>query len=204
MFTSRHIIGGTLDLLICDSELQLDDLAVIDIGVSDHHLLTCPINISVAASTFVTKIARNWHCFDVNAFRTGVVGSIGATSVNSWNDIPLDDLVEYYDSIITSLLDRLAPRRTETFRIRPWNVWFVDDCKAAKRLSRMKEKKSLKTKLPSDWKDWTKQLHDYHKLCASKSSLFWKCQMETGSFQPKENVACHQHRSWPNWASSIV
>ena len=61
-----------------------------------------------AASTFVTKNARNWRCFDVNAFRTGVVGFLGAANVNSWNVIPLDDLVEYYDSTITSLLDRLA------------------------------------------------------------------------------------------------
>ena len=50
--------------------------------------------------------------FDVNAFHTGVVRSIGATNVNSWNDIPLDDLVEYYDFTIMSLLDRLAPSRT--------------------------------------------------------------------------------------------
>ena len=128
-----------------------------------------------AAPTFVTKIARNWRCFDVNAFRTGVVGSIGAANVNSWNDIPLDDLVEYYDSTITSLLDRLAPSRTKTFRIRPSNVWFDNDSKAVKRLSRMKDSKYQKTKLPSDRKDWIKQFRDNHKLCASKSSLFWKC-----------------------------
>ena len=118
-----------------------------------------------------------------NASRTGVVGSIGAANVNSWNDIPLDDLVEYYDSTITSLHDRLAPSRTKTFRIRPSNDWFDDDCKAAKQLSRTKERIYLKTKLPSDIKDWIKQLRDYHKLCASKSSLFLKCQMETGSSQ---------------------
>ena len=60
--------------------------------------------MSAAAPTFVTKIARNCPCYDVNAFRTGVVGSIDAANVNSWNDIPLDDLVEYYDSTITSLI----------------------------------------------------------------------------------------------------
>ena len=91
--------------------------------------------MSAAAPTFVTKIARNWRCFDVNEFRTGGVGSIGAVNVNSWNDIPVDDFVEYYDSTITSLLDRLSPSRTKTFRIRPSNVWFDDDCKAAYRLS---------------------------------------------------------------------
>ena len=145
-----HQLGGTLDPLICDSELQLDDRAVIDIGVFDHHLLTCSINMTAAAPTFVTKIAHNWRCFVVHAFRTSVVRPIGAANVNSWNDIPLDDLV---DSTTTSLLDRLAPSRTKTFRIRSSNVWFDDDCKAAKRLFRMKERKYLKTKLPSDRKD---------------------------------------------------
>ena len=105
--------------------------------------------------------------------------------MNSWNDIPLDDLVEYYDSTITSLLNRFAPSRTKTSRIRPSNVWFDDDCKIAKRLFRMNERKYLKTKLPADQKDWIKQLRDYNKLCASKGSLFWKCQIETGSSNPK-------------------
>ena len=61
--------------------------------------------MSAAAPMFVIKIVCNWRCFDVNAFHTGTVASIGAANVNSWNYIPLDDLIEYYDSTITSLLD---------------------------------------------------------------------------------------------------
>ena len=134
--------------------------------------------MSATAPTFVTKIVRNWHCFDVSVFRTGVVRSIGAAYVNSWNDISLDDLIEYYDSATTSLLDRLAPSRTKTFRISPSNVWFDDNCKAAKRLSRMKKRKYLKTKLSSDRKDWIKQLRDYHKYVPQNvvfsGSVRWK------------------------------
>ena len=83
------------------------------------------------------------------------------------------------------LLDQLALNRSKTFRIWPSNVWFDDDYKSVKQLSRMMERKYHKWNLPCCRKDWIKQLHDYRKLCEMKSCLFCKCQIETGSANPK-------------------
>jgi hypothetical protein len=169
-----HKDGNTLDLFVCDESLDASDLNITDIGVSDHHLVTCSVNLSSPAPTFITRTSRNWRDFDVDAFRLGVVAALGAHNSASWSNSTLDELVENYDATMTSLLDQLAPSRTKTFRVRPSNLWFDAECRTAKRLTRMLERKYLKTQLLIDLSAWITQLRTYHRLCDSKRHLFWR------------------------------
>ena len=49
-----HELGGTSDLYITNDDLDVPDLVVTDVGISVHYLLTCCLNLSSAAPTFVT------------------------------------------------------------------------------------------------------------------------------------------------------
>ena len=85
----------------------------------------------------------------------------------SWDNNSLDDLVDIFDDTITSILNRLVPKHTKSFRVQSSNVWFDDDCRAAKRLIRLKA--------------WILQPRSYHRICDVKHGLFWKCQIASNS-----------------------
>ena len=54
-----HELGGTFDLYITNDDLDIPDLVVTNVGISNHYLLKCSLNLSSAASTFVTRTSRN-------------------------------------------------------------------------------------------------------------------------------------------------
>ena len=108
---------------------------------------------------------------------------LGVDKSESWTDAPLDDHVDMYDRTMTSLLDKLAPSRTKTYRVRPSDVW-IDD--AAKKLSRIRKRQYKSGNLAADVITWINQLRSYRRLCDSKRSLFWKLQVEGSSMNPKK------------------
>ena len=83
MKNSTHGFGGTLDLLVCDADLDITELNLTDVAVSDHHLLSFIINLSKAAPTFITSTSRNWRDFDVDKFRSDVVATLGVDNSSS-------------------------------------------------------------------------------------------------------------------------
>ena len=85
-------------------------------------------------------------------------------------DASLNDLVDMYDRTKTSLLNKLAPSCTKTYRVRPSNVWFDDECLAANKLSRFWERQYKSSNLGTNRISWINQLRSYHRLCDSKWS----------------------------------
>ena len=61
--------------------------------------------------------------------------------------------------------------------MQPSNVWFLDDCRAAKRLTRLMERRYKSTGQSVDKTAWILQLRSCHRICDVKCSLFWKCQI---------------------------
>ena len=90
-----HRLGGTLDLLICESDLDILDFNISDTAVSDNHLLSCFINLSKVAPTVITRTSRYWRDFDIATFRSEVVATLGVHNFSSWNDALADELVEH-------------------------------------------------------------------------------------------------------------
>ena len=185
---STHRLGGTLDLLVCDSDLDVLDLNITVVALSGHHLLSCFINLSKVAPTFITRASRNGRDFDIAMFRSEVIAALGVDNSSSWNHASADDLVETYKETITSLLDELSRNRStgKSFRVRPSNVWFDDDCRAAKRLARLRERNYIKSTLPTDRALWITQLCKYQRLCETQRNLFWSLQIESNSSNLKK------------------
>ena len=52
----------------------------------------------------------------------------------------VDGLVQLYNIELTALLDQLIPYQSVTYRRRPLDPWFDDDCRDAKRRTRQLER----------------------------------------------------------------
>ena len=111
---SKHTLGTKLDLFLCDDDINICDLTIMDVAVWGHYLLTHSIDLSAAPSTFVTRTAHNWKNLNIKVFHDGVVAVLGIDKSESWADDLLDNLVNMYDRTMTSLLYKLAPSRTKT------------------------------------------------------------------------------------------
>ena len=118
-----------MDLIVCASDVDILDLNVTAVAVSDLRLLSFFINLSKIAPTFIKRTSRNGQDFDVATFRSEVVATFGVDNSSSLkNDASADEPVETNAETMTSLPDRPAPNRSKSFRVRPSNVWFDDDC----------------------------------------------------------------------------
>ena len=182
-----HELESTFDLFITNDDLDVPDLVITDVAISDHYLLTCSVNPSTAALTFITRTSCKWQCFEVDAFCLEVATGLGMQNACVWDNNSLDDLVDIFDDTIMSILDRLVPWRTKSFLVRPSNVWFDADCRAAKRLMKLKKRRYRST-----GQSVIKQPGFYSfiliisSICDVKRSLFWKCPITSNSRNPKK------------------
>ena len=181
---STHSQNGILDLIISNETSEVSNLCVSDVGLSDHFLLNCDVSISPPQPIFKTTISRDWRNFDINNFRQEIMLSFDPHINTSTSN--LDTLVNQYDTIVTASLDKLAPKKTKKFRLRPSNCWFDDDCRAAKRKVRMLERRYRRSSSTSERHTWATELRYYHELCREKRDLFWRLQLHENVKNPKK------------------
>ena len=68
-----HDLGGLLDVVVCRSDLPVQSIDVIDVGLSDHHLLRWTVPIERETPVYVTSTSRPWKRLDSTNFRSAVV-----------------------------------------------------------------------------------------------------------------------------------
>ena len=71
------------------------------------------------------------------------------SSAYSCCDLPdsVDDLVDYYNNTLMTLLDKYAPEKTKVVTYRPNSLWYTDEVCIAKQEKRLAEKRWCRTKL---------------------------------------------------------
>ena len=71
-----HQSGNILDHILSSNEVtSLRDVVVNDVGISDHYLASCKIDVSNIRQPIVTSIFRNWKKLDLDLFRKQVRSS---------------------------------------------------------------------------------------------------------------------------------
>ena len=85
----------------------------------------------------------------MNTLHSEVVATLSVDNSSSWKDALADELVETLEETITSLPEKLAPNRFKSFHVHPSNVWLDDDCRALKRIARLRERNYNNSKLPT-------------------------------------------------------
>ena len=113
---STHRDGGTIDAVVVredmlndagDSSLGGLDVSVLDVGLSDHHLLSWSVNTrqSQQRQPLQTIVSRPWRSLDVERLRSELLAS-PLCQVDRWPS-GVDEMAAMYDDAMT--LRRTAP-----------------------------------------------------------------------------------------------
>ena len=68
MTSPTHDDGGILDVINTRIDERVRDIMVAGVGLSDHRLERCALEISPPAPIYETVIGRSWRRFDANTF----------------------------------------------------------------------------------------------------------------------------------------
>jgi len=133
---STHQLGGTLDAVVTRPDSGCpEQVDVLDVGLSDHHLLHCrSVDATRPAPPTTVTYCRAWRRLDYDDFRT-MLSSSRLCLPNDWPD-NVDEMAAVYDVELTRLLDQLVPARQVVRRPRHSDPWFDGECRHAKRLGR--------------------------------------------------------------------
>ena len=108
---------------------------MIDIGVFDHLLVSWTVDISSPSPKYITISRCSWKSFDINEFQNEIAKSelcvFPGMATNTGTDV--DGLADQFNTIMTSLLDKLAPFRPITVRRRVHHPWFNDESRDTRR-----------------------------------------------------------------------
>jgi len=131
-----HQHGGTLDAVVTRDDVgRPDSVAVVDVGLSDHHLLQWSVAAARSPPSVEVVQRRPWRKLDVSELRS-VLSSSVLCQPETWpNDI--DEMAALYDRELGVLLDQLIPLRETTRRLRPSDPWFELTPNVARRSVRL-------------------------------------------------------------------
>ena len=136
---STHKLGGILDVVITHADTVCQDsVQVVDVGLSDHHLLQWTFNAYREIKPAVTVSSRSWRRLDYDRFES-LLSTSRLCQSDAW-PTDIDEMAAVYDTELTRLLDQLIPCRQFVRRPRPSDAWFDGACRAAKRQTRRLER----------------------------------------------------------------
>jgi hypothetical protein len=143
---STHRSGHTLDLVITKSQDSLvPNVRVEDHRFPDHYPVFCQLPLYIDRPTKRRITYRKVKSIDPGAFITDIEKS-NIMSVQN-DDSTIDDTIELYNSVLSSILNVHAPEKSRIVPMRPLPEWYNDDIRAAKQEKRRCERLWRKTKL---------------------------------------------------------
>ena len=139
--------GNVLDHILSSHDFNtVEDVAVTDVGISDHNLVTCSIKGRINRQDAKSFSFRNYKRLDLNAFRHRVVTSSARVNPAS----TADQFASQLEADITGILDELAPVCTSTRREgKRDSRWLSLEAVAAKQTRRRLERRWKSTGLES-------------------------------------------------------
>jgi hypothetical protein len=137
--------------------------------ISDHSPVMFRMPIAKPQPQSKTITFRRLKAIDPLAMRADIMNSdlVKHPSDN------LTDLMDQYDTILGSILDKHAPTMTKKVVIRPDKQWYNDDIRNEKQIKRQLERKWRKTHNDSDKKAFQDQcIRVNEKVTATKETFF--------------------------------
>ena len=124
MTDATHVDGHILDLLITRASDQLvTDVRVSEDLVSDHTLVNFGVNISRPVNSRITRSYRKFSTIDCDDLSDKLHSTFSHFPPNSGPD----QLCDYYNQSITSILDEFAPIVTKTVTEKPRAAWYSEN-----------------------------------------------------------------------------
>jgi hypothetical protein len=183
---ATHSGGHTLDVVITRSDLQLPEVTVDPCRLSDHHPMTFQLNLERPPIRLIDIDTRAWRGFKSDEFRSDLLASKLCMQAESYEQSTVDELQEIYDTELVALLEKHAPKRTARKRYQPLTPWFDSDCSAAKRKTRLFERRYRRTRTGADRQLWTNQIRIMHRLYIEKQNSYWSNKVSDSHRCPKK------------------
>jgi len=186
-----HDRGGLLDVVCTRDDLPSPSVDVVDVGLSDHRLLRWSMSFVRPSPVYTSYVRRAWRQLDTASFRDGLSSSL-LCRPSTWGELGVDELARLYDDEISAVLDRRIPAKTVRCRRRPSDPWFDQECRTAKRQTRLLERRARDTD-PSDVdaysasnSAWTAQRRAYLALRRRKRETYWQDKIEAERARPQQ------------------
>ena len=178
-----HTHGNTLDLVITRSDLPPPSIIVDLPQVSDHSLVRFRIPVRHPPPLLIDVNTRAWRSFDPEQFRSDLQGS-SLCNPAVYETMSISQVLETFDTTLSSLLHKHAPPRVARLRDRPLTPWFDSECAALKRRSRKLERRYRRTQDPIDRTSWINHVRTSHDLYRQKQNLYWKMKIDDSRGSP--------------------
>ena len=170
---STHSKGHTLDVVITRSDLSVPIVTVDPCRLSDHHPLLFQLNLERPQVRLIDVDTRAWRGFNSEQFRNDLLASNLCLPPESYENCGVDDLQKMYDTTLSELMEKHAPKRKVKKRYQPSTPWFDSDCSSAKRKTRLYERCYKKSRSEADRLIWINQIRSMHKLYSEKQNSYW-------------------------------
>ena len=129
--------------------------------------------LKVPALLYKTCKVRWWKDLDVERF----ISKLLNTPLVFSTDLNLDSAVSKYFLTLKSILNDLILEKVLRIYQRPSDVWFDEECKISKCITRKLERKYLRSHSTTDRETWFRQKNFYKCLCRKKRKEFWKLEL---------------------------
>ena len=97
------------------------------------------------------------------------------------DDVTVDELFEYYQQDMTTLLDKHAPRYVRKRKQRILTPWFDKECRTSKRRVRQLERKYFKTKNVVTRRARIDKLQEQAVFFRDKERIYWLSRIASNS-----------------------
>jgi len=129
-----HRLSHTLDLVITSASSTLSPtVTYLPISRTDHCSIICSLKITNSPTAPITKhLTRAIRAKNITEFCHDILSSCRTTQPPS----TLSDLVDWYNSTLTPLLNKYAPLKSKITRTKPRHPWYtlaLNKLKLAKR-----------------------------------------------------------------------
>ena len=183
---ATHDQGHTLDVVITRSDLSPPSITIGSPFLSDHSVVFFQLSLQIPPLEYVDIQTRAWKGFNADEFRRDLLSSDLCQLPTYYDGISVDRLHDMYDDTLRDLLEKHAPRRNQRRRYQPLTPWFDSDCSAAKRRSRVYERRYRKTGSSADRSIWIAETRNMHELYKRKQNEYWKRKVHESSGDPKK------------------
>jgi len=156
-------------------------VTVDDPGLSDHSLVQWRLDLRLSSEpVYVERQRRLWRNFDLTSFRTALTSSCLCDPAMYDDQPDVSSLVRTFNETVEKLLDVHALWSKVTCRVRrKTDLWYDNDCRAAKRRVRKLERRYKRWKSDYARSVWLQSLRDLHKLVDRKRSDYWRSKIES-------------------------
>ena len=180
-----HRLGHCLDLVITrDISPPIASNFIILPGLSDHYAVMCNLSLCKPKVPTVTIKSRQWK--HVNS--PEVFHDIGTHLANLEVDHDcLDSYVSQYESTVSDILDKYAPWKTRSVKVRTEVSWFNDDIRTARKICRQLERKWRKNgKLAIQRQEYRNQCKVVRNLINQAKIIHYSSQVQESSGDQKK------------------